>query len=291
MTSIGLSQPRSSTSAILGALPADPALIDEERRFAATYEQLQPCFLDYSGFARAIAAIAGRVTGRARMVEFGCGTGILAAEVLGAVRHLDYRGLDPSPSMVEIFGRRAIAFSRTGRSISASSPVDLRLKASLAAAVRGDNADIVLMSQFLQTIPVRSSEVLTDRAGLVAAARHMLRPAGRVVIIEEVFGESLEEHRRFTNEWNRFAIGRICDRFHQIQDALRHVDPALLDLLVALPGRPSLIQVVREQLWRHGEPQLLPLSAWCRLFELMRLRYQAIPHGTLGNFYLFVIDY
>jgi|ERR1051326_2968835 SAM-dependent methyltransferase len=290
MTSISL-RPATSTATILGALPADPALIDEERRFAATYEQLQPCFLDYTGFARGIAEIAGRIPGRARMVEFGCGTGILAAEILADAPHLDYRGLDASPSMVEIFGRRVMTLARTGRGISASSPVDLRLRASVAAALRGDNADLVLMSQFLQSIPVRGSEVLVDRAAMVAAARHLLRPAGRVIVIEEVFGESLEEHRRFTNEWNRFATNRIADRFPDIQMALRHVDPALLDLLVALPGRPSLIQVVREQLWRHGEPQVLPLSSWCRLFELMRLRYHAIPHDTLRNFYMFVIDY
>jgi len=42
MTSISL-RPTTSTATILGSLPADPALIDEERRFAATYEQLQPC--------------------------------------------------------------------------------------------------------------------------------------------------------------------------------------------------------------------------------------------------------
>jgi SAM-dependent methyltransferase len=290
MTSVSV-RPTTSSTTILGALPADPALIDEERRFAATYEQLQPCFLDYTGFARGVAEIAARIPGRTRMVEFGCGSGILATEILSETRHLDYRGLDPSPSMVEIFGRRAMTLARTGRSISASSPVDLRLKASLAAALRGDNADIVLMSQFLQSIPVRGSEFLTDRAGMLAAARHLLRPGGRVVVIEEVFGESVDEHRRFTNEWNRFAIDRIGERFPEIQTALRHVDPALLDLLVALPGRPSLIQVVREQLWRFGEPQVLPLSSWCRLFELMRLRYQAIPHETLPNFYMFLIDY
>ena len=56
-------------------------------------------------------------------------------------------------------------------------------------------------------------------------------------------------------------------------------------------GAAGLIQIVREQLWRHGEPQLLPLSSWCRLLELMRLHYQAIPHDSLQNFYMFVIDY
>jgi len=286
-TSLGAQVP---TATILGALPNDPALIDEERRFAATYEQLQPCLLDYTGFGRVIADVVGRVRGRSRMVEFGCGTGILAAEVLTAARHMDYRGLDASSAMVEIFGRRALGLPRNGRTISASSPVDLRLKSSLAAALRGESADVVVMSQFLQSIPVRSSEVLADRAGMLSAARQLLRHGGKIIVIEEVFGESLEEHRRFANEWNRFAIDRIRDRFYEIQAALRHVDPALLDLLVALPGRPSLIQVVREQLWRNGEPQLLPLSAWCRLFELMRLKYQAIPHETLRNFYMFVID-
>jgi SAM-dependent methyltransferase len=290
MSSSAVSSQADVVQSVLASLPADPALIDEERRFAATYENLQPCFLDYTGFGKAIADVAARVRGRARMLEFGCGTGMLASEVLDAVRNLDYRGVDASPSMVDIFARRAAHLGRTGRSIVASSPVDLRLKASLTAALKGESADIVLMSQFLQYIPVRSSEVLADRAGMVAAARNVLRPGGKIMIIEEVFGESLEEHRRFANEWNRYAIRQISERFYEIEAALRHVDPALLDLLAALTGRPSLVQVVREQLWRHGEPQVLPLSAWCRLFELMRLRYQAIPHDTLRNFYLFVID-
>jgi SAM-dependent methyltransferase len=237
-----------------------------------------------------MAEIAMRVRGRSRMIEFACGTGSLAAEVLGAVRQLDYRGLDASPAMAEIFGRRAIGLARNGRSISISSPVDLRLKASLAAALRGDSADLVVMSQFLQSIPVRASDVLADRACVLMAGRSLLRAGGKMIVLEEVFGESLEEHRRFTNEWNRFAIDRIGERFYEIQCALGHVDPALLDLLAALPARPSLIQVVREQLWRSGEPQVLPLSAWCRMFELMRIRYQAIPHETLRNFYMFVID-
>ena len=279
------------SQSVLAALPADPALIDEERRFATTFEHLQPCFVDYTSFGKTIADVAARLRGRARMLEFECCTGKLAAEVLQYVRNLDYRGLDPSPSMEDIFARRATDLGRHGRSVAVSSPVDLRLKASLAAALKNESADIVLMSQFLQYIPIRSSEVLADRAGMVAAARHVLRPGGKIMIIEEVFGESLEEHRRFANEWNRFAIDRISERFHDIEAALRHVDPALLDLLAALSGRPSLVQVVREQLWRHGEPHVLPLSAWCRLFELMRLRYQAIPHDTLRNFYLFVIDF
>jgi SAM-dependent methyltransferase len=289
MTSV-LSQPVAPSAAVLGALPIDPALIDEERRFAATYEQLQSCFLDYAGFARGIAEIALRVRGRPRLIEFGCGTGHLAADVLAAARQLDYRGLDASTPMVEIFDRQVTGLVRNGRSIAARAPIDLRLKAILAGALRGESADIVLMSQFLQTIPLRVSDVLTDRAGMLAAARSLLRPGGKVVVIEEVFGESLEEHRRFTNEWNRFAIERIRDRFDEIRCALQHVDPGLLDILAALPGRPSLIQVVREQLWRSGEPHVLPLSAWCRLFELMRIRYQAIPHETLRNFYMFVID-
>jgi SAM-dependent methyltransferase len=288
MTSIGLSP--SFSSHVIGTLPADPALIDEERRFAATYEQLQPCFLDYTAFARTIADSVRRIQGHTRMLEFGCGTGILAAEILEGAPNLDYRGLDASSSMIEILGRRAISLSRAGRSISAGSPVDLRLKSSLAGALRGDAADVVVMSQFLQWVPVRASQVLCDRTGMISAGRQLLRPGGRLMIIEEVLGESPEERRRFTGEWNRFAISRICDRFYMIQSALRHVDPALLDILVALPERPSLIQVVREQLWRHGEPQLLPLSAWCRLLELMRLRYQAIPHPQLRNLYLFVID-
>jgi len=284
-----LGQPVTSR-AILGALPADPALIDEERRFAATYEQLHPCFMSYAGFAANLAELASRLGPSPRLLEFGCATGSLAEEVLERAPSLDYRGIDASPAMVEIFGRRAINLSRHGRSISVTSPVDLRLKSSLASALREEAADLVVMSQFLQSIPMRSSEVLADRAGLIVAAKHALRPGGKVVIIEEVFGESLEEHRRFNNEWNGFAISNIADRYYQIQATLRFVDPALLDLLVALPGRPSLIQVVREQLWRHGEPQILPLSAWCRLFELMRLRYQALPHESLRNIYMFVID-
>jgi SAM-dependent methyltransferase len=278
-------------SALTESLPADPALIDEERRFAATYEQLQTCFLGYGGFARTIAEIADRCRAPApRMVEFGCGSGILASQILGAVEHLDYRGFDASPAMVEAFRRRVAPLQRSGRSISLSSPADLRLRVNLTSALRGESADVVLMSQFLQSIPLRASEVLVDRAGMIEAGRHILRPRGKVLIIEEVFGESLEEHRRFDHQWNRYAMNRIGERYHEIQSALRIVDPALLDLLAALPARPSLIQVVREQLWRYGEPRVLPLSAWCRLFELLRLRYQAIPHETLGNLYLFVIE-
>jgi SAM-dependent methyltransferase len=290
MASIGLTQAETTSSYVLGALPADPALIDEERRFAATYEQLQPCFLDYAGFSRTVSTMAGRARGLPRMIEFDCGTGMLATDVLETVRHLDYRGLDPSPAMVEIFGRRLLHSPRGGRSVSVTSPVDLRLKANLAAALRGESADFVVMSQFLQAIPVRASEVLADRTTMITTGRQLLRPGGKLIIIEEVFGESLEEHRRFGHEWNRFAMERIGERYDEIEATLRYVDPALLDLLMALPARPSLIQVVREQLWRHGEPQILPLSAWCRLFELMRLRYHAIPHETLRNFYMFVVD-
>lgn len=284
-----LLRPTTSITTV-AALPTDPALIDEDRRFATTYDQLQPCFVDYAGFAKTIVEISTRYRTRARMIELGCGTGLLAAEVLSAGRHVDYRGFDASVAMGEIFARRAISLERHDRGVAINAPVDLRLKASLASALRGETAEIVLMSQFLQAIPVRVSDVLSDRAGMIEAARAAIRGNGKIVIIEEVFGESLEEHRRFAQEWDRFAIRRISDSFYDIRAALNRVDPALLDVLVALPGRPSLVQIVREQLWRSGEPQLLPLSSWCRLFELMRLRYRAIPHETLKNFYMFVID-
>lgn len=289
MTTIGLTQERQTGRAL--SLEAPRLGADEdERRYALTFDRLQPCFVDYSCFAQAISGVAAAYKGRAKMLELGCGTGLLAMEVLSAAGHLDYHGVDASEPMIELFGQKAAALAQTGRSISLTAPADPRRKQTIEA-LKGEAVDFVVMSQLLQSAPPGPSPGLLDRVGLLLSARRFVRPGGKLFIIEEVFGETTQEHALLTNQWHSAAVDQICAGFLDIQSALRDVDPGLVDLLARVPGQPSLVRVVRDQLRRYGEPQVPPLSAWCALFEHLKLRYRALPHSTLKHFYLFAIDH
>ncbi|MBI4421294.1 MAG: class I SAM-dependent methyltransferase [Gemmatimonadetes bacterium] len=291
MTSVGLLSNLGAAPALAGRESAGSRASEQERGYVLIYDRLQPCLVDYSPFAKVISDVAGAYGERARMIELGCGTGLLAYDVLAAAGNLDYLGLDASRVMVDLFAQKAAGLPQAGRTISFAAPADPRRKGTMAA-LQAEAADFVVMSQLLQSLPPApvATTDLIDRVGLLMSAGRLVRPGGKLFVIEEVFGESVEEHALLVNEWHAAAAERLRAQAVEIHAALRGVDPALLDQLTKIPSQATLVRWLRERLWRYGEPQILPLSAWCALFGHLRLRYRALPHPTLRNFYLFVID-
>ncbi|MGZ4544026.1 MAG: class I SAM-dependent methyltransferase [Blastococcus sp.] len=104
----------------------------------------------------------------ATVVDLGCGTGSLAVLLAGAGHRV--RGLDSSPRMLEI-----------ARAKSAAAGVDVELLEGNAAdpPFEAASADVVLCRHVLWA--------LDDRDAVMARWVRLLRPGGRLVLIEGVW--------------------------------------------------------------------------------------------------------
>ena len=259
------------------------------KRRAAVVDVLHPLVFDFSCFTGAIVQEASRYWGRSKMIDLGCGTGRVAMDLLAKMPCLDYVGMDASEPMVWVFRRKAVRLSHPRQTLTFEAPVDLRQR-DVVASVAPGGADMILLSQFLQYIPLQSpGQNLHNRVEMLTAARDLTRPGGRLFIIEEVFGENAEEHLTFAVNWDQAIASQVQANFQRLGQVLRNIDPSLVDLLRAKRDHRALAGLMRERAHRQGDRQIVPLSVWCRTFEHLGLRYRAVPHAVLPNFYLFVI--
>ncbi len=262
-----------------------------EDRHAFCRDLLQPYVDDYSCFTRAIAAEAVRYWGRPRMLDFGCGTGTVALPILAGARDLDYMGFDPSEPMVRLFRRKTAKVERARRVIQLTAPVDPRRR-DVPVSLYGGTAEMVLAADFLQYVPLAApSDDWYGRVGMLNMLRGLLRPGGRMFIIEDVLGESSEEEAQFDCLWNQSMVTRVRPVFEShLAPLLGQLDPELSDLVCRMPRQPALARVVRERIRREPQGQRLPFDAWARLFEHLGWQYTVMRHVELGNLYLFTIQ-
>jgi SAM-dependent methyltransferase len=97
-----------------------------------------------------------------RVLDFGCGIGLLCEAILRALPGVHLTGFDVSADSL------------------ASVPASVRTQAQLTSdeATIGDSYDLIVISNVLHHVP------LTERDGLLAALVARLAPAGRLVVFE-----------------------------------------------------------------------------------------------------------
>lgn len=180
---------------------------------------------------------------------------------------------------------------RALRVIKLTAPVDPR-RQDVPVSLYGGTAEIVLVADFLQYVPLSApSDDWFGRVGLLRQLRGLLRPGGRMFIIEDVLGESSEEEARFDFLWNQSMVTRARPVFEShLALLLEGLDPELAHLVGRVLEQPSLSRVVRQRIRREPQGQRLPLKAWVRLFEHLGWPYTATQHVELGNLCLFALS-
>jgi len=133
-----------------------PGILYSDPRLVSLYDALNP-FADDTRFYLDLAAR----TRASRIVDIGCGTGLLACEL--ARRGCRVTGVDPSPAMLDL------ARSRPG--------------GNLAEWIEGDAMSLGERDADLAIMTGHVSQVFLDDAGFdatLSAARAVLRPGGQL---------------------------------------------------------------------------------------------------------------
>jgi SAM-dependent methyltransferase len=255
---------------------------------AQIYDVTQPFVFDNSCFANIIREEV-KAYPAPTIVEFGCGTGLLSAKLLSSIEHFDFHGIDVSMAMLAILARRLAAFSKADNRVTLDAPVDLRRRSALSALVP-QQADIVVMSQFLQYIPLRPDEDHWSKEEFLAQCGDITRAGGRIVIIEDVYGESPEEHRALSRAWDRAVLGKYTENLSLIEAGLNDLDPAFVEAIRNMIAHPGLVRIIREKRRAARGEEIISLSAWKWMLANTGLTYRVYPHESLPNFYLFILE-
>jgi arsenite methyltransferase len=121
---------------------------------------------DIAGQRRATLGALGLTPGE-RVVDIGCGPGYLAAEVADAVGSGGFvLGVDPSQSMLALASGRAVG----------AAPVELAEGDALSLPCADDAFDAAVSTQVYEYVP--------DIAAALAEARRVLRPGGRLAVLD-----------------------------------------------------------------------------------------------------------
>jgi hypothetical protein len=168
-------------------------------------------------------------------------------------------------------------------------PVDLRSRA-IGEALRGLRADFLLLPRFLQTVPLIAPEgAKLHRTAFLALCQQLVRPGGRICIIEDVYGESADEQAQLSRARQQAFRARVVADLERVVHVLRAVDPELAARVARLPGDPSLLGELSDRVQQPGAAQTLPLSAWHRMFEHLGFSYQTVQHPSQKQLFLFTI--
>src|SRR5262245_51485557 len=134
------------------------------------------------GLAKVTAAVvaAARVQPGDRVIDLGCGSGVVSLEL--AERGAHVLAVDASPVLVSPLLQIAHARSLPGLEILAR-PLD-----RLSLPVR--SADLIVTSYALHRL--RDA----DKQGLIAAAYHWLRPGGTLIVADMMFGRGTTSQDR-----------------------------------------------------------------------------------------------
>jgi SAM-dependent methyltransferase len=173
-----------------------PRPSSRERFNAAVYDP----FLAL-GERRGMAARRARLLGtaRGRVLEIGAGTGLNLAHYPAAVHRVVLS--EPDPGMAARLRRRV------QRRDATSVPAATVAHAPAEALPFADGAfDTVVSTLVLCTVP--------DPAAAIAEVRRVLRPGGRLLLIEHVLTEGAlgRGQRLLARPWAAFAAGCRCDR-------------------------------------------------------------------------------
>lgn len=168
--------------------------------FAATYDLLmRPAERGRLGRQRArlLASVGGRV------VELGAGTGANLPHYGPQTGRLTL--LEPSPAMADRLRRRVARDPRAGSIEVIEAPAE-------ALPLASGTIDVVVATLVLCTV--------TDLAGSLAEIRRVLRPGGRLVLLEHVAGHGATAalQRALAPLWCR--VGRGCHLARDTRTAL-----------------------------------------------------------------------
>jgi len=130
------------------------------RRIERTY--MTPDVVEQRKVARALLGLAPGE----HVLDIGCGPGFLAEEMAEAVGPAgSVHGIDPSPPMLAIAGAR-----------SAAAPLTFGPGEATALPLADASADVVTATQVY--------EYVTDMTAALAEVRRVLRPGGRVLVLD-----------------------------------------------------------------------------------------------------------
>ena len=256
-------------------------------RAAAIRDVLQPYLFDDAAFRELVCEELGAPVDQPRIVEFGCGTGRLTTAMLATRRDAVYHGFDRSEPNV------ALATCKLGRAgvqggATFTAPFDLDQRA-IGEELQGLRADFLILPRFLQTVPLCATDGSgPHRVGFLALCQHLVRPGGRILIIEDVYGEDADEQAELSFACRNAFRARLVHDLEGLRHALEGLDPELAARLGRLPGDPSLLQELRG-LAQPAEAQMMPLRAWQRMFEHLGFSFRTARHPTQRHSYLFTV--
>jgi len=267
--------------------PRNPQQVLGDVREAAIRDVLQPYLFDDSAFRELVCEELRTPVARPRIIEFGCGTGGLTLAALTTRRDAVYHGFDRSEADVAIATCKLSRGGVNGGAIF-TAPFELDSRA-IGEALQGLRADFLILPRFLQTVPLCA----TDGGGLhrvafLALCRQLVRPGGRILIIEDVYGEDADEQAELSFAGRNAFRARLTRDLENLRQALQGLDPDLAARLGRVPGDPSLLGELRDRVQPKGA-QVLPLRAWERMFEHLGFAFRAVRHATQRQLYLFTV--
>lgn len=287
MTTPNLYKPRAPLRPTLRPAPSSRLQAVAEVRAAAVQDLLEPYLLDEARFVDLVSAELKSPVSRPRIIEFGCGTGRLTLAALTARPDAQYHGFEGSEACVAIATAKLI---RQGVQRAATFTVPFALdRRAIGEALQGLRADFLLLPRFLQRVPLCATEGTgLHRVAFLALCRQLVKPGGRMLIIEDVYGESAEAQARLSAARRDAFRARLTTDLERVRLLLRVLDPDLAACLGRLPGDPTLLA----ELEGRAQPaagHVLPLTAWQRMFEHLGFTYRATQHETQQQLYLFTV--
>ena len=286
MSTLNLYTPRVSLPPPAVPPPRKQTQVLEEVRAAAIRDVLHPYLFDEQALRDLVCEELRGPVARPRIIEFGCGTGALTLAALATRRDAVYHGFDRSEADVAIAAcRLSRAGVQGGATFTAPFELDSR---TIGEALQGLRADFLLLPRFLQTVPPLVEGTGLHREAFLALCRQLVKPGGRMLIIEDVRGEDADEQAELSFAWRNAFRARLTRDLETLRHALQGLDLDLAARLARLPGDPSLLADLRDRAEpKGGHP--LPLRAWERMFEHLRFAYRAERHQTQRELYLFTV--
>jgi len=286
VSTLNLYTPRVSLPPPAVPPPRKQTQVLEEVRAAAIRDVLHPYLFDEQALRDLVCEELRGPVARPRIIEFGCGTGALTLAALATRRDAVYHGFDRSEADVAIAAcRLSRAGVQGGATFTAPFELDSR---TIGEALQGLRADFLLLPRFLQTVPPLVEGTGLHREAFLALCRQLVKPGGRMLIIEDVRGEDADEQAELSFAWRNAFRARLTRDLETLRHALQGLDLDLAARLARLPGDPSLLADLRDRAEpKGGHP--LPLRAWERMFEHLGFAYRAERHQTQRELYLFTV--
>ncbi len=262
--------------------------LDDEVRAAAVEDLLAPYQFDYSTFQQIVCDELRDPVSRPRIVEFGCRTGHWTTLALAARPDAVYHGFDGSEARTAVATCKLARQAPGGRA-NFTAPLTFDANA-IGEALQGLRADFLLLPRFLQTVPLcTTDENRLHRVAFLAFCRQLVKPGGRMFVVEDVFGESADEAAQLARASHDAFRARLIGDLEQVRHRLRRIDPGLAGGLARLPGDPRLLGELQDRVQPPGTNQILPLTTWQRMFEHLGFAYRTLQHETQRQLFLFTI--